>query len=301
MTTLRLTALIILATLLAGCGFADSEINEIGLIYSGGLVEDKEYQGLLEAGSTNNQIGVGSTVYRYPTDQRSWVTGQDAEPIDTVSDDGIRLRVPYQLYFKLNIDEDTLRAFHENIGIKTEAWTREGWVEMLNTYFDPQVDRAIDEAALKFQWRELFASEETRVEFQREVVTSLQRKINEVVGGDYFCGPQYNGPDSECGTYTFTVGKPEPTNPDLVKAIEQEQVNQTRVAAQEAENLRIEAELKAKQQEVALYGPEVYAWLKAIDAAREAGVAPPPFFPPNGDNPLPIVEIGSGGESNPDN
>lgn len=268
-----------LAVFTTACGMADTAINEVGLIYEGGLTQDKTYKGLLLPGATNNSIGMGSEVYRYPNDQRSWVSGQDAPAVTVVSNDEVNLSVPYQLYFTLNTDEETLREFHEKIGVKVKAYKSEGWTQMLNTYFAPQVDRAMDEAALKFDWRELRSNEETRIKFQREVVVSLKRKINEVVGGNYFCGPNYNGPGTDCGDFTFTVGKPEPVNPDLVKSIEQEQINDTQVAAQVAANRRIDKELEALEKQVALFGPEVYAWLQAIEASKAAGVAPPPFFP----------------------
>lgn len=286
----KIVLLALVSVFATACGLADTAVNEIGLVYEGGVTQDKTYKGILEPGATANSVGMGSDVYRYPTDQRSWVSGQDAPNVTVVSNDEVNLTVPYQLYFTLNIEEGTLREFHEKIGIKKKAYTNEGWVDMLNTYFAPQVDRAMDEAALKFDWRELRSNEETRVKFQREVVVSLKRKINEVVGGNYFCGPNYSGPDTECGDFTFTVGKPEPVNAALVASIEQEQINDTQVAAQEAANRRIDKELEALHKQVALFGPEVYAWLQAIEASKAAGVAPPPFFP-SGVELTPLVDV----------
>lgn len=264
----------VLTFALTGCGYDDTEINEIGLIYSGGVTEEKAFIGLLEPGATWESVGYGSSVYKYPTDQRSWVSGQDAPQVQVVSSDEVRLNVPYQLYFKLNTDEEILVDFHEDIGVKVAAYTDEGWVEMLNTYFAPQVDRAMDEAALNYGWRELRSSNEARAGFQRDVVSSLKRKITEVVGGDYFCGPNYGGAGTPCGDFTFTVGKPEPVDPGLVAAIEAEQTNQANVDAQRAENLRIEEELESKRSEIELYGPEVYACLRMIEAAIETGTRP---------------------------
>lgn len=261
----------LLSVLAAGCSVASSAINETCLIYSGGIVEDKSFEKILPPGSTNNGIGVGSEAFCYPNDQRSWVSGQDAPDVEVVSSDEIRLLVPYQLYFTINTKEDVIREFHENIGVKVEAWKAEGWVNMLNTYFAPQVDRAMDEAALKFDWRDLRSSEKARQEFQREVVISLKRKVTEVIGGDYFCGPSYTGAeDSPCGDFTFTVGKPEPTNDKLVTAIEQEQINQANVAAQEAENLRIEAESNGIEFLIDRLGPEAYICLRQLEAALQS-------------------------------
>lgn len=266
--------LLVGATLLSGCSLASSAINETCLIYSGGITQDKEFEKVLVAGATNNGIGVGSDSYCYRNDQRSWLSGQDAPEVTVVSKDEINLNVPYQLYFKLNTTEEVLVEFHENIGVKTEAWRTDGWINMLNTYFGPQVDRAMDEAALNFTWRDLRSDEATRREFQEDVVLSLKTKINEVIGGDYFCGPDFVE-GGNCGDFTFTVGKPEPTNQDLIAQIEQEQINDASVKSQESENRRIIAELEARRIEIELYGREGYVCIRQAEIAAAAGVAPP--------------------------
>lgn len=271
----NLALLAVLALMATGCSLASSEINETCLVYSGGVTQDKEFESILKAGSTNNQIGMGSSVYCYPNDQRSWVSGQDAPEVTVVSNDEVNLKVPYQLYFTVNTSQDVIQEFHERIGVKTEAWTPDGWTAMLNTYFAPQVDRAMDEAALKYDWRELRSNEEARQEFQRSVVTSLKRKVVEVIGGDYFCGPGYVGEGSPCGDFTFTVGKPEPTNKSLVASIEQEQINQTKVAAQEAENLRLKAESEGIEFLLERLGPEAYICLRQLEAAMQTNQSIP--------------------------
>lgn len=258
-----------LAMSLTACNLASSEVNEIGLIYSDGITEEKEFVGILDEGSTNTSIGLGDKVYYYPTDQRTWVSGQDAPNVSVVSKDEVRLNVPYEIYFTLNTETETLVEFHEDIGVKVKAYTDAGWVEMLNTYFGRQVDRAMDEVANNYDWRALRSDNEVREAFQRDVVQVLRRNMNNVIGGDYFCGPDYST-GGVCGDFTFTVGKPEPLDDALVRAIEAEQTNQANVDAQRAENLRIEAELEARRSEVELYGPEVYAYLQCI----EAGLAP---------------------------
>ena len=62
---------IVISTIASNSGYDSTEINEIGLIYEGGVIQDKVYKGLLEPGATNNRVGLGSTVYRYRIDQRS--------------------------------------------------------------------------------------------------------------------------------------------------------------------------------------------------------------------------------------
>ena len=263
---------ILVSVIASNSGYDSTEINEIGLIYEGGVIQDKVYKGLLEPGATNNRVGLGSTVYRYRIDQRSWIAKAgdttDTVPVTIVSEDDVRLSVEYQLYFKLNLDEDTLRKFHENLGVKTAAWTTGGWVEMLQTYFDPQVERALEAAGLKFKWRDLYGSEEARIAFQDDTVANLKRNIFEVIGDDYFCGPAYTGPGSECGDFTFIVGKPTPTNPEIVAAVESEQTARAATVAQQQENERIRTQLEVERELVELYGPQGALLRDAIDSGR---------------------------------
>lgn len=259
--------------LTGACGLEGSETNEIGLVYSGGLIEDKAFKEFLPAGSTAKATGFGSTTYRYRIDQRSYRgdsknNGGDAAPVVIVSRDDQRLRVDYQLYFKLNQDPKILRRFHENIGVKTRAWTDEGWRQMLRDYFEPQIERSMEAAALAFDWRDLYASEEARVAFQKDAIDRIKTAITDVIGDDYFCGPSYNGKGSRCGDFTMTVGKPEPVNEGLVAAIEKEQTNVAATSAQEQENARINKELEVERILVELYGPQGALLREAIKSGK---------------------------------
>ena len=260
----------------SACGLRSSAINERCLVYSGGPIEDKDFQGFLEPGATAKSVGIGSTTYCYRNDQRSYIgkpQGGDAGPVEVVSatsaeGPGIRMSVDYQLYFKLNLDDDVFRRFHENLGVKTEAWKDEGWIRLLREYFEPQIDRAMEAAALKHDWRRLYADEGGRAAFNDDVVEILKQNISDVIRGNYFCGPSYSGPGSECGDFTFTVGKPQPVNPDIINAVEGQQTAQAKEQAQAAENRRINAQLQAEREIVALYGPQGALLREAIQSGK---------------------------------
>lgn len=274
MTKVRAVAALA-ATLFLGasCGLESSQVNEVGLVYSGGWFEDKEFKEFLPVGATNKATGFGSRTYKYRIDQRSYRAdaknnGADTAPPVVVSKDDQRLKVDYQLYFKLNRDPKVLRKFHENIGVKTDAWTNDGWVQMLRDYFEPQIERSLETSALSFNWRDLYASEEARVAFQNDAVERIKVAITDVIGDDYFCGPSYSGPDTTCGDFTMTVGKPEPVNEGLVAAVEQEQTNAAATAAQEQANQRITKELEAERELVELYGPQGALLREAIRSGK---------------------------------
>jgi hypothetical protein len=264
---------LLVAIVVTSCGMADSAINELCLIYSGGTFEEKNYKGLLEPGSTAKSVGVGSSTYCYKTDQRSYIANnnkgaRDVAQPEVVSKDDVRLTVPYQLYFTINQDEDILREFHENLGVKTDAWKEDGWKQLLREYFEPQIERALEAAALQSNWRDLYASEEARISFNAATISSLKKNIKEVIGNDYFCGPKYTGEGSECGDFTFTVGKPTPVNGDIVAAIESEQTAAANVIAQEQKNEQIRKELEAKRELVELYGPQGALLYEAIKSGK---------------------------------
>lgn len=267
------TALAVVLLTLAGtaCGLKGSEINERCLIYSGGLVEDKAFQGFLEPGATAKSTGFGSETYCYRTDQRSYIgkaEGGDTGPTPFVSKDDVRMVSEFQLYFKLNLDDEPFQEFHTNLGVKTHAWGEDGWAQMLREYFEPQIDRAIESAGLLHGWRDLYTSEEHRAQFNNEVVAKLKGNIDTVIGGNYFCGPSYNGPGTPCGEFTFTVGKPRPENPEIVQAVEAQQTAQARLDAQATENQRIAAQVSGERELVALYGPEFAVLLEAIRSGK---------------------------------
>lgn len=256
------------------CGMASSAINELCLVYTGGVTEDKAFEKLLPPGSNNNGIGMGSSSYCYRIDQRSYISDEgdqgDTGPVRVVTDDDVRMLATYELYFTLNQDEKVLRTFHENLGVKSDAWTEDGWRELLRTYFEPQIERALESAALKFPWRDLYGSEDARKAFNAEVVQAVKANLREVIGAgsDYFCGPAYQSVDDECGDFTFTVGKPSVENPEIVAALEAEQTANARTVAQDQENLRTEAELRAEREIVALYGPEGALFREAIRSGK---------------------------------
>lgn len=263
--------LVVLGLLSGACGLKGSEINERCVIYDGGPIQDKSFQGFLEPGATAKSVGVGSTVHCYRTDQRSYIAkieGGDTVPTLVVSKDDVRMVVEYQLYFKLNLDDKVLRAFHENLGVKTEAWSEDGWRQMLTEYFEPQIDRALESAALLHNWRDLYASEEARAAFNADTVRILKDNVAAVIGGSYFCGPSYAGPGTPCGDFTFTVGKPRPENGDIVNAIEAQQTAQARLDAQATENARIAAQVDGERRLVELYGADMAVLLEAIRSGK---------------------------------
>jgi len=269
--------------------FASTDANRIGLHYGGGVIEAKKFKSIIEPGSTNKLIGPGDTMYTYPIDQRSYIiggAGADTSPDDevtVVSKDNVRLGVRVQVYFTLNRDKDTLRSFHERIGLKTHAYTGAGWEEMLQSYFRPQIDRALAAVGTDYNWAELYNNEAKKVAFQNAAATAFTKLLVSAVGGDYFCGPSYTGAD-QCGELSFTIQKPTPLDKGIIDGLEAKQRAELAKQAQEQKNQQINVELQSVRAQVALLGAEGYLLKSAIESGKIQFMV----IPQNGNVSIPI-------------
>jgi len=281
---------VILLLLLAWIfNFADTQANRVGLQYGGGVVEDKKFKNVIAAGTTNTLIGPGDTVYTYPIDQRSYIIGGEGadtsseDEVTVVSKDNVRLGVRVQVYFTLNQKQETLRQFHERIGLKTQAYEDEGWSLMLKDYFRPQIDRALAAVGTQYNWVELYNNEAKKVEFQSKAATAFTRLLPDAVGGDYFCGPAYTGAN-DCGELSFTIQKPTPLDKGIIDGIEAKQRAELARQAQEQKNQQIQVELQSVRSQVALLGSQGYLLKSAIESGRIQFMV----IPQNGNVSVPI-------------
>lgn len=267
--TIALLALVVLG--LAGCGTLDTNVEDLTLRYGGGVTEEKVYKGMIAPGTTADFVfgtGAGDTLYRYPGTQRSWIAGEvkgaDRAPVEVITSDGVRMKVDYALYFRLNPTEETLRQFHEDIGLKEAAWSNDGWTGMLRTYFDAPITRQLESLALNYTADELRSEEGKRREFAQSIASNATTEIQRVVGGQYFCGPTRG----ECANISFEVGRPELVNTKIVEAEEGRRVATLEADAQEERNRRVLTELDAVREQVEALGPENYVLLEAIKSGK---------------------------------
>lgn len=297
--------LIVVVLFGTGCGYADSKTNQMGVVMSGGITEDAHFVKCFQPGANNNSIGAGSKLYLYPTDQRTWIGGDerdknnqptgnvapgaDTREIIVVSHDGITLSVPFQLYYKLNTNckdaNSTLVKFHNEIGVKTEAWLGTehdpndpgqgdeadpaiGYVEMIRKYFQTQIERSLERAAQGLDWKPMYLTEEGRKAFEDGAVGLLKPAVYSVIGDNYFCGPGFNGDPKTCGEFTMTVGKPTPVDPKVYAGLEAAEANKAATVNQEQDNIRRAKEREAIEKDVALLGADNYTMLKLVESGK---------------------------------
>lgn len=194
---------------LSACSIVSTQVNEIGLEYSGGFTEDKAFVRLVAPGATANGKGWGNQVYIYPNDQRNYRFSSDgladiAAAIVVPSREGTRVIIEGIISFKLCIapindptavEDDwggngdsyanCLRNFHENIGLKTQAYTLEGWRAMLQEFLRPAINVSVTRSSRSFTIDELLATEALD-RFNLQIADTLPGELASKMNGSFF-------------------------------------------------------------------------------------------------------------------
>jgi hypothetical protein len=91
----------------------------------------------------------------------------------------------------LNTDCETLRKFHELIGLKYKAYfddagmdtgTSAGWLKLLNDYLAVPLNSVMDRAGLQTGWRTLYTSSDAINTFEDYVVKNLPAEVDKAIG-----------------------------------------------------------------------------------------------------------------------
>lgn len=253
--TLPLFALAAVAAL-TGCTVATTEPDQVGLHYEGGPFSAKKYASVVEP-SKRDTFGPGDTIYYYPTGQRSYdaTGGNNAEhnPFTSSSKDNVELSTPLSVTFELiTADSKVLRSFHELIGIKYKAYYEDGdtkdpsgvspgWHHMLDFYMGQSIDTTVDRVLAGYAWRDAYGNADVRNQVQAAIQAELPQQVASKMQGVYF------------QNFAVQVQRPVPTNPDLLKAIAD---NQTQVAAAQAAKAKADADTATANAQLALQRAE---------------------------------------------
>jgi hypothetical protein len=226
--------------------------------------------------SVRKWYGPGDMTFTYPAGQRSYdaTGGEGAEhtPYTSASKDSVEMATPISITFDLRTDDSTvLRAFHEKIGIKYEAFYDDtddtplsmvspGWVKMLNFYMGQSLDATVDRILAGYEWRQAYNDTKVKQDIQDEITKALpglvNSKMNAVNIGGYF------------QSYAVQVQRPTPTNPELLANIA---AAQNEVAKAEAAKAQADAQVKTANAQILLQQAE--AKKKAADISAYGSVA----------------------------
>ncbi|WP_203985554.1 SPFH domain-containing protein [Sphaerisporangium rufum] len=272
---LTVIAIVVLGFVASGCSKVSTAPDEVRLHYAGGAFEAIKFEKCINPSSGATYLGPGDSSYSYPFGQRTFdfSGSDDAEsgPISIVSKDNVQLKVAGSATFTLNTSCETLRRFHERIGLKYVAYfdgseSSSGWRRMLNFYFKQPLDRAMDAASQEFEWKKLFNDPNAKQQWEQRVGVLARQFIKETAGADYFCQPNYGG-SGECGDVVLTIQKPEPPQ-SLIDALAAEQAAKQQNLAQAQINTKVKTELESIRDLVKVLGPQGAILWKAVQDGR---------------------------------
>lgn len=226
---------------LAACGRPAPNLDEITLIYDKGPTQTTGFQECVEPGKTG-WAGPNDLTYTYTAGQITYdftgEPGSESAPLRFISDDDQEMEVTGVLTIELNTDCKTLQEFNDNIGRRKNMYNAddnvvgEGWVSGLQTYVGQPLLRALQDGGQQFGWSPLRNDGAIRGDLEKKVQEALPGLIaGATEGGNYFVNPK------------ITINKPKPTNPELLKQVDQK-------AAADARLATIASEKEAQNQEI---------------------------------------------------
>lgn len=244
-TTLIVVGIIITA-LTAGFPLDKTPQGKVTVLVGGGFFEANTVEGIKTPDDGVYFKGWYDHAYDYPITQRSYVTSvsdrsSDAAPQNGVvpAKDGVQMQFETAAYFKLN--PDLVGDFHNNIGIRTEAWTERGWERMMSQYFGKVEQDTIRSFARRYTVDQLYCPQcldESASEFddffseaERQIGQQLRENLERVQGAQYFCGP--DSTPGNCTDIEFVINNVKPAADNVTQKYAQLRTSGTEIEIQQ--------------------------------------------------------------------
>jgi len=209
------------------CSSVSTEPDEVALHYSGGSFSSKNFQDCVDP-SNREYNGPSDSHYIYPAGQRTFsftgAEGSEQGPITVTTNDGQNLNVPGFVTFTLDTTCETLRDFHEKVGMKYGAYKDGGgWDAFLNDYIAVPLTSAMNKASLDSGWYALYSSSEAQADFEEYVKANLPAEVEKALGADFLT------------INAVQISKPQP-NEELTAALAQKEQAKIENDAQKERN-----------------------------------------------------------------
>lgn len=266
-----LGGLLVVAVIAGLVGYLTSyrsiDAQTVSLVYGGGVFDPAvgKFERIVGPGGRHN-VGLANKLYPYPTTNRTYIISTsegegdegtaEAVPVST-ADTGTTVQVQGIAYFRLNVQPDVLRAFHERYGLKYRAWENQvdgrqsddGWSYMLRELFRNPLQSAITTAGRSMTVAD-FSDGAAVAEFEQRVGAELTTRLHDTLGEDFFCGPATTEDprDERCTQLRFNM---KPYQPPAGIAAANERIDQ---AQRNLKAAQIEAQAIREAQKAGLSG-----------------------------------------------
>jgi regulator of protease activity HflC (stomatin/prohibitin superfamily) len=253
--------------------------DKIALHYSGGPIDGTHYIETVQPGTKAKFYGLSENIYKLPSTQRTYIVSKSVDEgdktgidfISAPSKDRVSFTFEAAVYFKLNMDPETLRKFFEEICLHDSCYTSDGWKAMLNQYFRKPLEQAIAQEAKKYSQSELYSDPDVLNDLNASVSKGLADDINRSLGGNYFCGP--DSTPSKCGDFRVIIKNPTPSQSvvdayNAAAAAKQQVVTATEKANAAIQTAEGEASSAIKRAEGARTAQDIRAQAAALSQAQ---------------------------------
>ncbi|WP_242614292.1 SPFH domain-containing protein [Actinomadura roseirufa] len=157
-------------------GFERTGGGDIAVVRNGGFFDNNRIRQVIDPGSGRVWIGLYSKVHKYPAQQRFYTITSNAQKgemsgVDVVtvpSSDGVNMGIEGTLYFTLNQDHQSIRAFDDKYGTRKfrgaggKAYFPydgdSGWSAFLDQIVRPVIDNDLRSQINSFRCAELVSS-----------------------------------------------------------------------------------------------------------------------------------------------
>lgn len=171
----------------------------------------------MKPGSGQFFNGFFASLHELPATQRKYIVSKNSNEGDRrTSDflpgptkDRVIAELELAVTFKLNTEPTAVRRFYEQLCVKYHCEDLSpggGWDKLLNDNFRQVLENAVQQETRQINAADLNNNQDVIVRMQNDIASHLKDDFNQVLGGNFFCGPTFdrNRP-SECPDFKFVI------------------------------------------------------------------------------------------------
>lgn len=276
----------------AACAVAPPD--EVGLYYMKGDIDGYKFDHCIVPGKSDDGVW-NNEVVTVPNSLRTWNIAPQGTPgadsnvpivVNSAPEEGqpsgVQVSLWPQTNFSLNTSCGTgdlaekdpnspLVKWWEKIGHRywiadqTPGKT-EWWKNMLGATIVTALETVSRSVARGYQ-ADVLVSNQKRDEIQQKIEELFQSEIKRLVGGDYFCAPDFDRAVGTCGTVKIQLKDSDYTNQNIQAARDEKQAAIERAAAAVAD---AKGKVEAAAELEKLYGNEAWVQLQLAEKQLEA-------------------------------